>query len=72
MAAATEQGAQKMTPELVDAETIAQHLGVSASWVKRHTRTSVAGKNAIPHVRLGKAIRFSLPAVMEWVGKQQR
>lgn len=61
-----------MALELVDAETIAQHLGVSSAWVKRHTRTSVAGENTIPHIRLGKAIRFSLPAVMEWVNRQQK
>ncbi len=46
---------------LVDAKVIASMLSVPSSWVLAEAR---AGR--IPHVRLGKYVRFSVAAVEAW------
>jgi excisionase family DNA binding protein len=43
------------------ADEIADVLAVPLSWVREHTRSG-----AIPHVRLGRYVRYSLPAVLAW------
>jgi excisionase family DNA binding protein len=49
-----------MTPE-----QLAQMLQVSRGWVTSKTRRSCV--NPLPHMRIGKYIRFNRAAVLEWL-----
>lgn len=49
-------------PELLDAKEVACRLGVPESWVRSNTRSG-----AIPHVQLGRYVRYSWPAVQAWI-----
>jgi excisionase family DNA binding protein len=49
-----------MTPE-----QLAQMLQVTRSWVTSKTRRSCV--NPLPHMRIGKYIRFNRLAVLEWM-----
>jgi excisionase family DNA binding protein len=46
---------------LVDAPVVAEHLSVPVSWVREQARAE-----NIPHVRLGRYVRFDLEAVDAW------
>jgi excisionase family DNA binding protein len=46
---------------LVDAPVVAAHLSVPTTWVREQARAE-----NIPHVRLGRYVRFDLDAVDEW------
>jgi excisionase family DNA binding protein len=46
---------------LVDAGIVAGVLGVSRWWVEERAR-----QDEIPHVRLGRHVRYSLPTVRSW------
>lgn len=60
--------ATRQLPSLVDAGTAAALLGVPASWVLSEARA-----NRIPHVRLGKYVRFEPERLTEWwTDKEQR
>lgn len=48
-------------PSLIDAEAASQRLGVPKSWVAAEARA-----NRIPHVRLGKYVRFDVEALDAW------
>lgn len=48
--------------DVLDVPQVAQLLGVG-----RNTIYALVARNAIPHRRLGKAIRFSRAAVMSWL-----
>lgn len=48
--------------DVLDVPHVASLLGVG-----RNTVYALVAKNAIPHRRLGKAIRFSRTAVMSWL-----
>ncbi len=50
-----------MTQKLVGVREIASMLGVQPSWIYKRTRL---GATAIPHVRLGKYVRFDPEAVL--------
>ena len=46
----------KMSPsELITAKELAKRLNVQVSWIYRRTRL---GQEAIPHVKMGKYVRF--------------
>jgi excisionase family DNA binding protein len=47
---------------LLDAKDIAERLRVPESWVRESARSG-----AIPHVRLGRYIRFDLEDVERWL-----
>lgn len=47
--------------ELLDAEGAAQLLGVPASWVLSQARA-----NRIPHIRLGRYVRFERDQIAAW------
>ena len=47
---------------LHDAKEIAEMLGVPESWVREHTRSG-----EIPHVQLGRYVRYVWDDVIEWV-----
>jgi excisionase family DNA binding protein len=51
-----------VTAPLVDAGAVADRLGVPKGWVLEQARS-----NAIPHVRLGRYVRFDLDDVGRWV-----
>lgn len=51
-----------MTDSLLDAKEIAARLGVPESWVRESARSG-----AIPHVRLGRYVRFDLDDVEAWI-----
>ncbi len=53
-----------MTERLVDAQTVADRLGVPVSWVRESARSG-----AIPCVRLGRYVRFDLEDVDRWLGE---
>lgn len=52
-----------MTGRLVDARAIAGLLDVPVSWVRDHTRSG-----EIPHVPLGRYVRYREADVLAWVG----
>lgn len=51
-----------MTDRLLDAQEVAERLGVPTSWVRESVRSG-----AIPHVRLGRYVRFDLADVEAWL-----
>jgi excisionase family DNA binding protein len=51
--------------ELMTVDEIAALLKVPVSWVYERTRRR--GVERIPHVKLGKYLRFSLPEVKTWL-----
>jgi excisionase family DNA binding protein len=53
-----------MTERLVDARVVADRLGVPESWVRETTRSG-----AIPHVRLGRYVRYDLEDVGAWLAR---
>jgi excisionase family DNA binding protein len=50
------------TDDVIDVQAVAHLLHVG-----RNTVYELVGRNAIPHRRLGKQIRFSRAAVMRWL-----
>lgn len=46
---------------LVDAPAVAEHLGVPTSWVREQTR-----QGRVPHVPLGRYVRYDLDAIDTW------
>jgi len=53
--------------ELLTLDEVVTWLRVPRSWVYERTR-----KGQIPHVKLGKYLRFSRQALAEWLGAQSR
>jgi hypothetical protein len=51
--------------DLMDVADTARVLNVPVSWVYERTRRR--GKERIPHIKLGKYLRFEGPVVREWV-----
>lgn len=56
--------------ELMTVSEIAVFLKVPMSWVYERTRRR--GVERLPHVKLGKYLRFSMPQIKEWLQKQYR
>jgi excisionase family DNA binding protein len=54
-----------MNEPLLAAEDVATLLNVPVSWVREHTR-----EGHIPHVRLGRYIRYQRAGVIAWVESQ--
>lgn len=53
-----------MSPvELITAKELAKRLNVQVSWIYRRTRL---GQEAIPHVKMGKYVRFDWDAVVKF------
>jgi excisionase family DNA binding protein len=52
---------------LVDAEAAAELLGVPASWLLAQAR-----RDAVPHVRLGRYVRFDPDALEAWWRSRMR
>jgi excisionase family DNA binding protein len=51
--------------DLMTVAEIAHVLHVPVSWVYERTRRR--GKERIPHIKLGKYLRFEIAAVREWL-----
>jgi excisionase family DNA binding protein len=51
---------------LLEAEDVARYLGMRTDWVYREAR---AGR--LPHVRLGRAVRFRRESLEAWVASQE-
>lgn len=51
--------------DLMDVAETARVLNVPVSWV--YGRTRRRGKERIPHIKLGKYLRFENTLVQEWV-----
>jgi len=61
---------QVLADELLTVSEVAAFLKVPVSWVYERTRRG--GRERLPHVKLGKYLRFSMPEVKEWLQKQYR
>ena len=55
--------------ELMTVSEIAAVLKVPVSWVYERTRRP--GIEQLPHVKLGKYLRFSIPEVRTWLQQQR-
>ena len=55
-----------MHQNLIGIKEMASKLDVPVSWLYSRTRT-----NEIPHLKLGKYVRFDVDQVMEWIQKKQ-
>lgn len=53
------------TDPLLTASDVAELLAVPESWVREHTRSG-----RIPHVQLGRYVRYRQAAVVDWVTAQ--
>ena len=51
------------TDELITVEELAKKLKVPTSWIYQRTRL---GQEAIPHVKMGKYVRFNLAEVIKF------
>ena len=58
---------QVVSERLLDATAIAERLGVPKTWVLESARS-----DAIPHVRLGRYVRFDLADVEKWLNECKR
>ena len=56
-----------MNDRLLTAREVAELLSVPVSWVREHTRT-----NAIPHLRLGRYVRYDRASVLAWLADSQQ
>lgn len=55
------------TEGLLGIDELSQFLGVPKSWIYERTR-----KGEIPHIKLGKYLRFKTSEIREWLKKYQR
>ena len=55
--------------DLMDVAEMARMLHVTVSWVYERTRRR--GKDRIPHIKLGKYLRFEIAVVREWLSSQR-
>ena len=60
-----------MAPELLTVHQLAHHLQVKPSWIYERTRRRSA--DTIPHLRLGKYVRFNLagPNFCAWLERHE-
>jgi excisionase family DNA binding protein len=60
------EGANRVNDRLLDAKEVAERLSVPVSWVREQTRLG-----AIPHIRLGRYVRFEWSEVEAWLERQR-
>jgi hypothetical protein len=58
--------------ELLTAEELAERLRVPASWVREQTRSRALEGDPLPHLRLGRYIRFrwGSPELEAWLRRR--
>ena len=59
-----------MNEELLTVGELADRLRVRASWI--YQRTRVRGRDRLPHLKIGKYLRFEEQAVQSWLGRHRR
>lgn len=55
-----------MSERLLTASEVAELLSVPVSWVREHTRSG-----RIPHVQLGRYVRYRHDTIVHWVAEQE-
>lgn len=66
-------GADDDLHELLTVEDVAALLKVSKSWVYEHTRSrGIPRAERLPHVKVGKYVRFEARALRAFIEKQCR
>jgi excisionase family DNA binding protein len=55
--------------ELLTVADVAKILNVPVSWV--YDRTRKRGSDGLPHVKLGKYVRFQLPEILQWLERKK-
>ena len=60
--------------ELIDAAELAKRWNLPESWVRSHSRERIAKECRIPHVKLGRYVRFEwgAPHLEEWLARQRQ
>jgi predicted DNA-binding transcriptional regulator AlpA len=53
--------------KLIDAAALADMLGVPETWIREHTRQRCPSELRIPHIRLGKYVRFRDEEIAAWI-----
>ncbi len=53
---------------LVGVSELSEKLSVNPSWI--YSRTRLKGEGQIPHIRVGKYVRFKIDDVMTWLEKE--
>jgi excisionase family DNA binding protein len=51
---------------LLTAQEVAEMLSVPTRWVREHSRSGL-----IPHVQLGRYVRYRREAVLDWISEQE-
>jgi len=61
----------KTRPKLWMPADLAEYLSVPIGWIYKRTRKS--GPEMIPHIKLGKYLRFdpASPAFQDWLGRHE-
>ncbi len=59
-----------MNEELLTVRELADRLKVPASWI--YQRTRCRGRDRLPHIKIGKYLRFEEKAVQSWLGRHRR
>ena len=57
-----------MANRLMGVNELSEALGVNQSWI--YSRTRMKGNGQIPHIRVGKYVRFNIEDVMDWLKKK--
>lgn len=55
--------------QMVGVKELSEKLNVPVSWIYEHTRK---GSKAIPHMKIGKYVRFDLEEVMTFIKKENQ
>ena len=59
--------------ELLTVDEVAKLLKVSKSWVYEHTRSRATPRSEqLPHIKLGKCVRFDPAAIRAFLGRKAR
>ena len=58
----------KKPNRLLTPEEVADKLRVKVSWVRERTRQRCPKDRQVPHIKLGKYVRFSEHLIEEWIG----
>ncbi len=55
---------------MTDTPLVTVGLASKATGLNRHYLYRLAARNKVPHYRAGKAVRFCIPEVLEWMKNQ--
>ena len=58
-----------MNQDLLTIEELAEKLKIRKSWI--YSRTRINGPDAIPHLKIGKYLRFCMDDVLTWLKDRQ-